>query len=120
MANRQLKLYSRQPNGETWADPIQPNYTIRFKTTTTPKSLDGNRTTNYMTEIIMNDVHNVTIGDQVTADALSVRIRTSGAIESIDQLKNMLKDSCEQLVAAWLEEDVLTGFPVDTPPYRTE
>lgn len=119
MTTRQLKLYSRQTNGETWADSVDPDYTVRFKTTSSPKSLDGYRTTNYATEVIVNDNHNVVIGNNTTADALSVRIRTSGAIESVDQLKQMVNDACSQLVANWLAEEVLTGFPVVTPPNRT-
>lgn len=119
MTTRSLQLYSRQPNGETWADPSDPDYTVRFKTTSAPKSLDGNRTTNYLTEIIVNDVHDVEIGNKVTADALSVRIRTSGAIESVSQLKQMVEDAATQLVNSWLSENVLTGFPVATPPIRT-
>lgn len=113
-----LQLYSRQTNGETWADPTDPDYTVRFKTNATPKSLDGARTTNYLTEVIVNDVNNVTLNGKVVADALSVRIKTSGSVESIDQLKLMVKNAGDQLIDSWLDENVLLGFPPTTPPVR--
>lgn len=119
MTTRNLQLYSRLPNGDVWADPIDPDYTVRFKTNAQPKVLDGMKTTNYVTEIIVNDNGKVSVGGLSVSDARSVRIRTSGAIESIADLKAMCSDACNQLVSAWLAENVLTGFPVTTPPSRT-
>lgn len=75
-----LKLYSQQPNGVTYADPAKPGMTVRFKTTSAPKMLDGQRTTNYVTEIVANDTNDVTLGSKTVPDALSIRIRVSGAV----------------------------------------
>lgn len=111
-----LKLHSQQPNGSVYADPLDPDYTVRFKTNSNPKTLDGQRTTNYVTEIIVNDLNDVTLGGKVTADALSVRIKVSGSIESIDKLKLMLQNVSDKLVTNWLGEDVLLGFQPVTAP----
>lgn len=113
--SKALKLYSQQPNGQTFADPTDPDYTVRFKTNVAPKVLDGQRTTNYVTEIVINDIHDVSIGDKVTGDALSVRLKVSGSVESIDQLKKMVSDLSSQ-IDQWMAEDVLTGFPINTLP----
>lgn len=120
MTTRQLKLYSQQTNGNTWADPSDPDYTVRFKTNASPKSIDGQRTTNYMTEIIVNDNYPVSVGGKDVVDALSVRIRTSGAIESISQLNAMVDDVVSQLKAVWLADDVLSGFPVSAVTREVE
>lgn len=119
MAIRTLKLHSQQSNGVTYADPLDPDFTVRIKTTSSVKMLDGQRTTNYVTEVIVNDNHDVTIGDKIVPDALSVRIRTSGSVEGQARLKQMLSDVFGVVDPAWLGEDVLLGFQPTTPPVNT-
>jgi len=114
-----LKLYSQQSNGVTYADPTKPGMTVRFKTTSAPKMLDGQRTTNYVTEIVSNDVHDVTIGSKTVPDALSVRIRVSGSVQSTAQLNQMIQDLVSKLTTSWLSENVLVGFAPVTPPINT-
>lgn len=113
-----LKLHSQQGNGVTFVDPLDPDYSVRTKTTSNTKMLDGQRTVNYVTEVIINDTYNVTIGDKVVPDALSIRIRVSGSLESHSRLKQMLSDGMVTL-GAWKDEDVLLGFTPVTLPNNT-
>lgn len=115
-----LKLYSQQPNGVTFSDPTDPDYTIRFKTNASPKIINGLRTTNYVHELIINEVAAVSgLGDGSSTEALSVRLRTSGSLESIPALKAMVSDLAAQL-DQWLTEDILVGFPPATAPVRND
>lgn len=119
MTVNSLQLYSQQSNGVTYADPLNPNMTVRFKTTSAPKMLDGLRTQNFVTEIVSNDIHNVTVGSVSAPDALSVRIRTSGSVQSHARLAQMLRDLAAKFDAAWAAENVLVGFPPVTVPQNT-
>jgi len=70
---------------------------------------------NYITEIIVNDSNEVTIGSTTATDPLSVRIRASGSIESQDRLKAILISIASQLTA-WTTENALLGFEPSTVP----
>jgi len=115
MALATLQLYSQQPNGVTYALPDDPDCTVRFKTSSSPKTLDGKRVVNYVTEIMMNDLHSVTIGGEDVNDALSVRIRVSGSAESMDRLEEMVGNLSSKL-STWMSENVLLGFQPTTAP----
>lgn len=119
MSVHTLQLYSQQANGVTYVDPLAPDFQVRFKTTSAPKMLDGNRTTNFVNEIVANDLHEVTLGDDTTGDALSVRIRVSGSVQSTARLKQMVLDLASKITTEWLDENVLIGFPPTTPPINT-
>lgn len=118
MSVNTLQLYSQQPNGVTYCDPSNPNYIVRFKTTASPKVLDGQRVTNYICEITANDSNIVAVGGANVTDALSVRIRTSGGLQSKDRLAAILNDLVAK-VAAWENENVLIGFAPQTAPINT-
>lgn len=105
--------------GSTFADPTDPNFTVRFKTTKTRKSLAGKSTDNYVTEIIVNDLDDVTIGDSVAPDAISVRIRTSTSELSMGRLKAILSSVASQL-PTWTTENVLLGFRPTTVPVNPQ
>lgn len=121
MAVSTLQLFSQQSNGVTYADPLDSDYTCRFKTNSAPKLIDGHRTTNVTTEIILNDNFDITLGDATVADALSVRLRVSGSVESVDQLSLMIRNLCSNLTdVKWLGENVLLGFPPTTAPVNGE
>jgi ubiquinone biosynthesis protein UbiJ len=115
MALANLQLYSQQSNGVTYALPEDPDCTVRFKTSSSPKTLDGKRVINYVTEITMNDSHSLTLGDDVVDDALSVRLRVSGSAESMDRLEEMV-DNLSSKLDAWISENVLLGFQPTTVP----
>lgn len=114
-----LKLYSTQSNGVTYSDPVDPDYQVRFKTTSSPKNLDGQRVQNYVTEIAMSNTHDVNVGSKVVQDTLSVRLRISGAGVSVSALKKMVSDLASQ-VNTWAGEDVLLGFNPETAPVRQD
>lgn len=115
MTDTNLQLYSQQPNGVTYADSSDPDFTVRFKTTTSGKSLNGVQTTNYATEIIANDSHPVSINGVAAVDALSVRIRASGSIQSMSRLADILSGLAAK-VPSWSSENVFVGFQPTTPP----
>lgn len=113
--NRDLQRLTQDAYGVTYADPLDPNFTIRFKNTRANKSLNGVTTTNHVTEIIVNDDQQITISGVNATDALSIRVRVSGAFESTARKSQMLKSLGLQLVG-WANENVLVGFePTSTP-----
>lgn len=118
MSVNALQLYSQQSNGVTFSDPEKPDFTVRFKTTSNQKVIDGQRVTNYITEIAANDNHVVSVGSADASDALSVRIRTSGSLQSMDRLEQMLLDLAAK-VGTWKTEKVFIGFNPVTPPQNT-
>lgn len=113
MSNTQL--LSHDASGVTFADPMKPSFTVRFKTTRNAKSLNGVSTDNYLHEIIINDTNQVSIGAQSANDALSVRIRISGSIESKARLMAIVNSTAAQL-PAWSGENVFVGFEPTTLP----
>lgn len=113
-----LKVLSVDATGVTYADPSDRNCTVRFKSTTSKKSLNGVPTDNYATEIIYNDDVDVTIAGVSASDALSVRLRTSGAAASAARLKEILLSMAAQL-DNWESEGVFTGFPPVSAPVIT-
>lgn len=116
---KSLKLFSQQPNGVTYANPDKPDFNVRFKTTSQSKLLDGVRTTNYITEVIATDVNEVNLGSKTLNDAISVRIRLSGAVQSMDRVKEVVGNLATQL-PTWAAEDVFIGFQPSTLPVDTE
>lgn len=110
-----LKLLSQDATGVTYADPSDRNCTVRFKSTSASKSLNGVAATNYSTEIIYNDGVDVVVGGVNAVDALSVRLRTSGADVSKVRLKAILLSLAAQ-VDEWETEGVFAGFPPVTAP----
>lgn len=113
MSNTQL--LSHDASGVTFADPMKPSFTVRFKTTRNTKSLNGVSTDNYLHEVIVNDTNAVTIGAQSANDALSVRIRISGSIDSKARLAAIVNSIATQL-PAWAGENVFVGFEPMTVP----
>lgn len=110
-----LQLYSRDANGVTFADPADPDYTIRFKNTQTRKSLNGVSVDNYVEEIVMNDLFPVTLGSSSANDSISVRLRISGSASSHVRVKQMLKSLAAQL-PAWTDSNVALGFEPTVAP----
>lgn len=113
-----LKVLSIAAGGVTYADPADRGCTVRFKSASTSKNLNGVPTTNHTTEIIINDDVDVTVGGVNAVDALSVRLRTSGAAASGPRLRAVLLSLAAQL-DEWETEGVFAGFPPVTAPVIT-
>lgn len=110
-----MSLYRQTSDGSVYADPAKPNFTVRFKTSSAPKSLSGQKTVNYITEIIVNDDIPVTIAGNGVVDPGSIRIRVSGSVESQERLQAILASVAAQL-PDWSDENVFVGFNPVTPP----
>lgn len=109
------QLYSRKANGVTYSDPARPSFTVRFKTTSSPKVLDGLKTQNVVTEIIVNDKITITKDGATSDDPVSVRVRISGSQLSHDQMRWIMQGLGQQL-AAWSNQNVALGFEPTTLP----
>lgn len=109
------QLYSRDANGVTFADPTDPDYTVRFKNTQTRKALGGVSVQNYVEEIVFNDLVPVTIGSATVNDAVSIRLRISGSDKSHVRVKAILASLAAQL-PTWADNNVALGFePIVAP-----
>lgn len=118
--SNQTQLYTHDAYGVTYADPSDPDFRVRFKTTQNRKSINGINVENYVNEIIVSDLHEVAMGNQTAVDTLAIRIRTSGSGLSQSRLGSILKSIASQL-GDWTDENVLTGFePVTLPLNPTE
>lgn len=116
--NRNLSRLTQDAFGVTYADPLDPDFTIRFKNTRATKNLNGVSTTNYVLELIVNDEEPVTINGVNANDALSVRLRVSGCFEATGRKVQILKSIGTQLLN-WADENVLVGFEPTTTPHNT-
>jgi len=113
-----LSVKSQDNSGVTYADPAKPDNTIRFRFSNTTKTLNGIATPNYATEIIVNDNNSITVGGVAALDALSVRVRVSGALPSKTRLRSLLTSLAAQ-VGQWETENVMQGFRPVTAPVIT-
>jgi hypothetical protein len=118
MAAVTLSVKSQDNAGVTYADPAKPDCTIRFRFGSTTKNLNGISVPNYASEIIVNDNNSVTVGGVSAQDALSIRVRVSGALESKTRLRNLLTSLAAQL-GTWETENVMQGFRPATAPVVT-
>lgn len=110
-----LSVKSQDSSGITYADPAKPDCTVRFRFSNTNKVLNGVTVANYATEIIVNDNNDVTVGGVSAKDAISIRIRTSAALESAARLRDLLTSIAVQL-DDWDTEHVCQGFRPTTAP----
>lgn len=99
----------------TYADPANPDLTVRVKQSSSTKNLGNSSIPNITTEIIINDLFDVTVGSEAFPEALSVRTKVSGSYLSKTQKKALvgLMTAC---LTAWANEDVLDGFEPATVP----
>lgn len=109
------QLYSRDANGVTFANPADPDFTIRFKNTRSRKTLNGVSIDNYVEEIVINDLVPVSL-DKVSAnDSISIRIRVSGTAQSHERVKAILKSVAAQ-IPSWADGNVALGFEPTVAP----
>lgn len=110
-----LKVLHVDGSGVTYADPADRGNTVRFKSSTSKKALNGIPVSNHVTEIIYNDDFAAEVAGVSVQDALSVRLRTSGTAASSARLREILLSMAAQ-VGQWESEGVFTGFPPVTAP----
>lgn len=114
-----MKPLNRDGNSITYANPTDPNFQVRIKTSSAKKVLKGNPVDNYITDIIATDDHAVELPTSAgkVEDALSVRIRTSGTVYGHERILKILQ-SLATNYQAWYEEGVFVGFePATLPQY---
>lgn len=109
------QLKTRDAYGVTYANPSEPDMTVRFKHTSAKKVLNGVSVLNNVSEIIVNDTVSFDIGKQTATDNLSIRLRVSGAQPSNARLVSLLKSLCSQ-IPKWADENVISGFEPRTVP----
>jgi len=102
--------------GVVYADASKPDFTVRFRTTRSKKTLNAVQVDNVQTEIIYNDNNAVTVGSGVNAnDAVSVRIRVSGADASASR-KGVILAALAAQINTWYSQNVFAGFNPTSAP----
>ena len=114
-----MKIQKIENTGVVYAEPSEPDYTVRVKHSSQPKSLNGVQATNQITEIIVNDNADVTIGSVAAVDALSIRVRVSGSLQATSRKKALLAALMTTL-DNWQDEDVFSGFNPTTVPVTAQ
>lgn len=115
MSNTQL--YSSNADGVIYAAPAAPAFTVKFRTTKKGKILDGLKTDNVKTEIIVNDKNTVTKDNATADDLVSIRVSVSGSVLSHARLQEILKGIAAQL-PLWADENVILGFAPTSVPTK--
>lgn len=108
-----MQIIATDQFGVTYANPQDPDFQIRFKTTSARKSVDGISMQNYVSEVIITDNHK----KDATApnEALSVRLRTSGSTENKDRLYKLIKFLAQNL-DQFETDSVFYGFRPSVAP----
>lgn len=110
-----FKVQKTENTGIVYADPADPGLTVRVKHSTQGKTLNGVQVANQVTEVIVNDDNNITVNGVAAVDAVSLRLRVSGGIQSTPRKKSLLA-ALRATLDAWEDEDVLSGFnPTSVP-----
>lgn len=113
-----LQVKTTDAYGVTYADPSNPDFTVRFKTTSSTKTIQGISVENFVTEIIVNDDLTVTRGSASVTETASVRLRVSGSADASARLKQLVGVITTGSLA-WADEHVFTGFRPTTVPAPT-
>lgn len=109
------KVKTRDQYGVTFSAPTEPGLTVRFKTTSSQKSIDGQSMVNHVSEVIVNDLNNVTVSGESVNDPISVRLRISGSVHSRARLTTILTELADR-ITTWDSEDAYIGFEPSTVP----
>lgn len=111
-----FKVQKTEQTGIVYAEPTDPDQTVRVKHSSQVKNLGGISVTNQVTEIVVNDAYSVVVaGDTSALDAVSIRVRVSGSLQATARKKALLTALLSTL-DNWADEDVLSGFnPVSVP-----
>lgn len=111
-----LQLLRAENTGVVYADPAKPDMTVRFRNTTSQKTLNGVTVQNRLTEIIYNDNNPVVPAEGVNAqEAISVRIRVSGSSLSAARITEIIGSMAAQ-IETWDSQNIFVGFNPTTAP----
>lgn len=110
-----MKELRGDATGKTYADPTDPDSTCRFKQTSAKKSLDGHSVTNQVTEVIYNELNEITIGSSTVSDPISVRVKVSASHHSEARVKEIISAFSGDS-ATWSTDGVWVGFTPTNPP----
>jgi len=110
-----LQLLRQENTGVVYTDPAKMDLTVRFRNTSSKKTLNGVPVQNSMSEIIINDGNAVTVGGVAAVDAVSVRLRVSGALESSARITTLIIALASQM-STWNAEKCFQGFRPSTAP----
>lgn len=110
-----FKVQKTENSGIVYADPSDPDLTVRVKHTSSVKTLGQSQVQNQVTEVVVGDLHSITVGGNTSADALSIRLRVSGSTQSHARKKALLQ-ALNETMDVWVTEDVLQGFNPTTVP----
>lgn len=110
-----FKVQKTENTGIVYAEPTDPDHTVRLKHSAQIKNLKGLQVTNQVTEVVVNDNHSISIGSESAQDLLSIRVRISGSLQATSRKKALLTALLSTL-EAWQDEDVLSGFNPATVP----
>lgn len=113
------QLRTQDRFGQTYADPADPDFTVRFKTTSGRKSMNGINVDNFITEIIINDINQVAVGDRHADEAIAVRLRVSGSNLSHARLQAIVNQLASEL-PSYGTGNVFLGFNPTTPPVNPQ
>jgi len=113
-----LGLLRTENSGVIYADASGPDLTVRFKHSTTKKTLNGVVVDNHLLEIIVNDELQVQpVTGTYANDALSVRVRVSGSNIAASQTQlGVIIHALADQIQTWVGENVLIGFNPTTAP----
>jgi hypothetical protein len=110
-----LKVQKTQPTGPIYADLDKPDQTVRFASNSRGKNVDGMPLTNVVSQVIINDLAPLTIGEETIKDTVSVRLRVSASSQSSAKVSELIAALAAQLTT-WDAEGVFQGFPPETAP----
>lgn len=111
-----LQILRQEATGVVYANASDVQQTVRFRNTSSQKTLNGVSVRNNITEVIYNDDVQIEVADGVFAnDAVSVRLRVSGASLSSASTEALVAAMAAQL-SAWISQGVFKGFNPTSAP----
>lgn len=109
------QFYRNTPKGIIFADPAKPDYRVRFDHTELTKKVGTGTTSTQITEVRINDAHDIVVDGVSGTDNIAISLRVSAAPESKARVKSILSQLGVQ-TPVWSDENVFNGFQPTTLP----
>lgn len=109
------QFFKNTPKGIIFADPAKPDYRVRFDHSELTKKVGAGVTSTHITEIRINDSHDITVDGVAGADNIAISLRVSAAPESKARVKQILAELGLK-APVWSNENVFVGFQPTTLP----